>query len=166
MKQQSANVFGFQKKRNVNGRVRHYLACGLTAVLSLAAAGCADGGPKPVNPKKVIPVTGIVHVDGKPQKGIKVKLAPDPMPADNKIVLPTLGKTDSEGKFELTTYYQNDGAPVGEFSLTFTYDMNPSGASRDYFRGKYSNPRTSEHKLSVKDSDESIDMGVQELTTP
>lgn len=165
VKQQLTKVFGIQGQSNVDRSIHHYLLCGFAVIGMSVVIGCSNSGPVPINPKKVIPVTGIIHVDGAPTLGVKVKLAPDPMPADNKITLVTNGKTDAEGKFALTTYYQNDGAPIGDFSLLFQLDLNPAGSTVDKFQGKYWNPHAAEHKLSVKGDEESIDMGVIELTT-
>jgi hypothetical protein len=163
---ESVNVAGCPNRINLSVAGRHHLLWAFSTVFFLSAAGCGSGGPKPVNPKQVVPVTGIVHVDGEPNRGLKVRIAPDPMPADGKVTLPTIGRCDDEGKFSLTTYYQDDGAPIGEFSLLFELDMNPSGSKQDFFRGKYSNPRASQHKLSVKGDEESIDLEVIELTSP
>lgn len=144
--------------------INRYTVCGLASAIVLSVSGCGSGGPKPINPKQVVPVSGIVHVDGEPKGGIKIRLAPDPMPADGKVTLPTIGRCDAEGKFQFTTYYQNDGAPIGDFSLMFELDLNPSGSKVDFFKGRYSKPGSSPHKLSVKGDEESIDMGVLELS--
>ena len=165
MNHKSENSFGAQQQRTVNVALRYFLRYGFTVLLCLTVAGCSGGGPKPVNPKAVYPVTGIVHVKGSPTRGIKIRLAPDPMPADGKITLPIIGRSNSEGKFLMTTYYQDDGAPVGEYKLMFEWDQNPSGSKRDYFQGAYSNPNDpSPYTLSVKgDETEPIDLGIMEL---
>jgi len=167
VKRKSDNPFGDEQQTMTGAVSRYSLLCGIMAVLFLTTVGCSDGGPKPVNPKQVYPVTGIIQVDGKPQRGIKVKLAPNPLPADRRVTLPIIGRTDDEGKFKLTTYYQDDGAPVGEYNMLFSLDLNPSGGGYDHFRGKYSNPQVeSEYTLSVKGDKESIDVGLIELTSP
>lgn len=145
---------------------RAALLPGLMTLLSLTAAGCGPSGPEPVNPKQVVPVSGIVHVDGEPQPGVKVRLVPIPLPPGGRVTLPTIGRTDEEGNFQLTTYYQNDGAPIGEFGMLFEWDLNPSGDAYDHFQGKYMDRSAPEHKLSVKGDEESIDVGVIELTSP
>ena len=76
-------------------------------------------------------MTGTIHVDGKPTRGVSVRLVPNPMPSDRKVKLPTIGKSGDEGKFALTTYYQNDGAPVGEYYMLFEWDQNPAGSPED-----------------------------------
>ncbi len=166
MKHKSTSMFGDQYPSRDRVASQSRLSCGLLAVLCLTAAGCGSDGPKPVNPVEVIPVTGTIHVDGMPTRGVKVRLAPNPMPADGRRPLPTIGRTDDEGKFALTTYYQDDGAPIGEFHLLFEWDQNPSGAARDFFQGKYSVPANSQHTLSVKGDEEPIDLGLIELEGP
>ena len=146
---------------------RSLLICLVMTGSLLTVSGCGPDGPKPVNQKDVVPVIGTVHVDGEPKRGVKVRLAPNPMPADRRVALPSIGRTDDEGKFAFTTYYQDDGVPVGEYHLLFELDLNPSGTAQDFFRGKYSIPAQSTHTLSVKGDEEGpIDLGVIELTGP
>ena len=165
MNHKSENTVEARSQGTVNVPVRDLLRYGFTALLCLTVAGCSGGGPKPVNPKQVYPVTGIIHVKGSPVRGVRIKLVPKPMPPGGKITLPIIGRSDGDGKFSLTTYYQDDGAPVGEYSLMFSWDQNPSGSSQDYFGGAYSNPRApSKFTLSVKgDETEPIDLGIIEL---
>lgn len=158
--------FGDKKHNAVNIRVRCFLL-GLSSAVLLTIGGCSGGdGPKPVNPKQVFPVSGIIHLDGAPKAGIDIRLVPDPMPGDGRITLAILSSSDAEGKFKLTTYYQEDGAPVGEYRLLFMLDTTPTTTPTDYFKGKYQNPTASEVKLSVTGKEESIDMGIIELKSP
>lgn len=160
-------ISGDKRHNTMNIPVRYFLVHGLSAMVLFAVGGCSGGGgPKPVDAKQVYPVSGIVHIDGEPKPHVKIKLVPDPMPSDGKIQLPILGRTNDEGKFSLTTYYQDDGAPVGEYRLLFLLDLNPAGSANDYFKGKYQNPTASEVKLSVTGKEESIDMGIIELKSP
>lgn len=147
-----------QYRNNVAALSRSFLCYGLMAVASWAAIGCSASGPAPADPKKVVPVSGTVHVNGEPQAGVKVRLVPIPFPADGRVTLVTIGRTDAEGKFKLTTYYQDDGAPVGDFGLTFEFDKNPSGSTKDFFKGKYSDRRNPQQKLTVKGDEESIEL--------
>lgn len=135
------------------------------SILALVViAGCSGGGPQPIDPVPVVPVSGTVMIDGQAYSGVKVKAFPDPAPSDGKVDLSVVGRTDAEGKFQLTTYYQNDGAPVGNYILTFSYDPNPAAKSGDALQGRY-NQRSSEHKLVVKGDEESVDVGTIELST-
>ncbi len=163
MKHRSDNATVISWQSFINAAI----SCSFLALLCLTAAGCSRGGPKPANPKACYPVTGTVLVNGEPKPGLKIKLSPEPLPPDRKVPLPTVGRCDSEGRFALTTYYQNDGAPVGKYRLLFSLDMNPAGASVDYFQGRYSSPfGPAEHTLNVTGEEESVDMGVIELEGP
>lgn len=164
MKHKSINVAGFLFPTTFGDLRQSVLLCLLAAGTALATAGCGSDGPRPIDPKQVVPVSGIVHVEGQPERGVKIRLVPDPLPADGKVTLPTIGRTDAEGKFQFTTYYQNDGAPIGDFGLLFEWQQNPAASSNtDYFQGALMDRVNPRHKLSVKGDEESIDMGVLEI---
>lgn len=91
------------------GFVRFVLA--VAAVASLSSAGCKDPGPpKP----KTVPVTGKVMYKGQPVASATVAFL-----GDGKIRA-AFGKTDSEGRFELTTSEAGDGAVPGMHKVTVT----------------------------------------------
>lgn len=117
--------------------------------------GC--GGRDP-NRKETVPVTGLVTVNGSPAQGVMVMFHPI---AGMDKAQPTVTKsiTDDQGKFSAATYELNDGVPPGEYKLTFTWGkFNTISMSfdGDQLKGKYADPKTSEHKaivLSGKPSD-------------
>jgi hypothetical protein len=116
--------------------------------------------------KETIPVTGVVKADGIPAEGVTVNFQPvGGMDTAQPTV--TQAMTDKEGKFAATTYELADGAPPGEYNVTFTWgklnriSMTFDG---DDFKGKYSDPNTSKFKASVA-SGAPVDMGVIELST-
>lgn len=75
------------------------------AVAVLAAAGC--GAPR----VRLVPVEGVVKINGKPAANISVQFMPDALKGGKG---PTSqGTTDAEGKFRLATYDGQDGAVVG-----------------------------------------------------
>jgi len=63
----------------------------------------------------VVPLSGVVSIDGKPRGALMIRLiiegqdAPDPKTP--KVV------SDPEGKFEFTTYLKGDGVPVGNYRV-------------------------------------------------
>lgn len=67
------------------------------------------------NRKTVVPVTGVVLIDGAPVRDLTVRLvnedATAPTSADPKAV------TNAEGKFKFTTYLDGDGVPPGKYRL-------------------------------------------------
>jgi hypothetical protein len=66
----------------------------------LAATGCGGGGPK------IVPVSGVVLIDGQPLTYGHVQV----LPAGWR---PASGRLDSNGRFTLTTTTANDGCAVG-----------------------------------------------------
>jgi hypothetical protein len=81
------------------GRAR--LLAGVTlAVVFIALAGCGEGGPK------IVPVSGMVIIDGKPLTYGHVQV----LPAGWR---PATGRIGGDGRFTLTTTVANDGCPVG-----------------------------------------------------
>ena len=136
----------------------------LLMLAALFAVGCSRSGPVPANPKKVVPVTGTVHVDGAPADKVEVKLHPD-SGRDEKNPTVSMDFSGPDGKFEITTYYQGDGAPPGDYTVTFRQILNTAVKPvQDELRGKYNNPANSTVKVSVSAEQESVDMGVIELT--
>lgn len=74
-------------------------------VLLLAVLGCGGG--------ELVPVKGVVTVDGKPLAGATVQLIPD-SPAGKQ----ALGTTDAQGRFQLSTNQPRDGALRGTYKVT------------------------------------------------
>jgi hypothetical protein len=103
---------------------------------------------------------GIVFFKGKPAAGARITLFPEQKSRDR--YYPT-GKVADDGSFKLTTYNQDDGAPLGRYKVTivrgviegeewvelnqkFTPDQLKQiilDKSRDELLEKYSNPETS-----------------------
>jgi hypothetical protein len=81
-----------------------------TTVFSiLILLGCSKKGPE------FGQVSGVVRVNGQPQRRLLVRFLPDPE-KDNKLPYIATGKTDNEGKYTLHYAWQDkegDGAPVG-----------------------------------------------------
>ena len=74
-------------------------------LLGLFAVGCGGGGPK------LVPVEGVVRIDGKPAASIAIQFQPDVMKGGQG---PTsFASSDKEGKFRLKTYDGKEGAVVG-----------------------------------------------------
>ena len=109
-------------------------------------------------------VAGKVTVDGKPQADVKVvarsKEASDPSFA----ILPQ-GVTKEDGTFQLTSYEPGDGAPTGDYTLTFIWQEKQGlkYGGPDKLQKRYSDPEKSTFKIKVDKSP--VDAGTYELTT-
>lgn len=123
----------------------------LLAPLAFLLASCGDGR------KACFPVTGTVTVDGKPAENCFVKLYSasqgDLAEGPNR-VLP-LGMTDGTGKFSLSTFGSDDGAPAGDYTAVFTW-KEASGLLKNQFdgpdrlKGKYETPEKSGIKVKIE----------------
>jgi hypothetical protein len=98
-------------------------------------------------------VTGTVTVDSKPADAAVVIFCPTDGSEKLNRERP-FGKTDSSGKFELTTFIANDGAPSGQYKVIIRWpgpkkaaaadDDSSRGSGRfDRLNGKYFNPQQS-----------------------
>ena len=76
-------------------------------IIFTVVVGCSGKEWPPTNK-----TTGTVTLDGQPLEGATVSFFPkgDFSPAN--------GKTDSAGRFEMTTFNSNDGAMTGSFDVT------------------------------------------------
>ena len=98
--------------------VRRLVAALLCAGVVVTLGGCGSKGIP------VAPTEGVVLLDGKPAAGVSVIFRQNGLP------LVASGKTDAGGRFQLSTYGEFDGAPVGECTATveaITMDLTTVG---------------------------------------
>jgi hypothetical protein len=134
--------------------------------LSFPLLGC--GGPdRPVT----VSVSGTVMLDGQPVEGATVNF----LPQDQAKGRAAVGKTDSTGKFTLSTFEAGDGAMAGSYQITVarpTLDsvaqMEKGGSVSDAevskeaesvgppIPTKYSNVKTSGLTATVSESENTI----------
>ena len=128
----------------------------LLFTFACSAAACAWAGcSRSVSAPTTAPVTGKVLYQGRPLAGVRVAFHPQ---ADfGRVKFIPSGTTDSGGSFRLSTAAPNDGAPPGEYTVTFTYpvvqsDQKNSGieVEVDFWQGKYDDPSTSHWTVQVK----------------
>jgi hypothetical protein len=86
----------------------------MAACLALTAGCSGSGGPA------TYPVSGTVTFDSKPVEGAQVTFMAPGAPRA------AVGKTDSQGKFRLTTFKLDDGAVPGTHAVTIV-KMETSG---------------------------------------
>lgn len=141
---------------------RNCIAVGLLFSLG-SLVGCGEDS----NRKPTYPVTGTVHVDGKPVEGIRVELH-DQKGLDPKQPTYSSAFTDAEGKFVLSTYENGDGVPEGNYAITYMWGklnvMSMAYGGPDKLKNKYVDPKKTPFKLSVTKGKPN-DLGVVELTT-
>jgi len=136
----------------------HRIALVLLFVLG-AIAGC---GGRSITPPFSAPVNGTVTMGGQPVTGVLVKFHPQ---FDiGRIQFIPSGETDSEGRFLLSTGADGNGAPPGDYVVTFEKlrvesDIQNSGIEMevDEFGGKYSNPQTSPWLVTVEDGENELE---------
>jgi hypothetical protein len=87
---------------------------------SLCVLGCGSDGKL-----KVYPVSGVVKYNGNPLKGVDIAF--HPKDAKNNSGFPPNGKTDADGKFTLSTYLPNDGAPAGDYDVAIAFSVEVAG---------------------------------------
>ena len=121
------------------------------SVLFLAVAGCSQQ----VSPPATAPVSGSVMLKGQPAAGVRVTL--HPQFNMGRIKWGVVGETGPTGEFSVGTGAPGNGAPPGEYVVTFTKpridsdpERNGSEIEVDDFQGKYSDPEDSLWTASIK----------------
>lgn len=107
---------------------RRRLAGVLIAMAATTQAGCGGG------PFDIASVSGVVTLDGAPLDGATVRFKPQRQ-SDNPLVGPgSIGLTDAEGRYRLTTHDGASGAVVGPHRVSIsTYDkrmVDPKNSDR------------------------------------
>jgi hypothetical protein len=119
--------------------------------------------------RPLYPVKGEVTVDGKPVADVRVNCT-DVKDVDRKELTGLSATTKEDGKFEVSTYYPGDGAPEGEYVVTFSWDGRPAAGrpggrpGPDKLNNRYSDPKKSQVRFKVEKG-KPTDLGKIELTT-
>jgi hypothetical protein len=127
------------------------------AFVVAALAGCGGGDPKM---KPCFPVEGALFVKGKPATGATVTFHPLPLESGMPKSIRPRGTVDADGKFKLTTYRVDDGAPEGEYAVTaywpgkrrgkVTEESESADLPPDQLGFRYQNPAKSTFKVTIK----------------
>ena len=80
----------------------------------ICLVGCGRGD--------LAPVSGIVTVNGQPRENVRVVFAPKATAETSIAGPPSMGVTDANGRYELTTKEGDAGAVVGDHNVSFNYD--------------------------------------------
>jgi hypothetical protein len=68
-----------------------------------------------------------------------------------------VGATDAEGRFELSTNADKDGAIAGEYAVTFFWSSDNSINATDRLGGQFTDPARSEFKVRVEPGDNDLE---------
>jgi hypothetical protein len=150
----------------MHGNKIFFLVMVLTA--TAAVGGC---GKKDPNLPDLVPVTGTVKLDGQPLSEAVVFFSPVGETRGTQ----AFGKTDSRGRYSLSSRHMGEGAPVGEYRVTIGKAVAPDGSTaggknfdpmttptRQILPAKYSHPSSTILKATVREAGDDIDF---ELTS-
>lgn len=109
------------------------MTLGAILFAAITSPGCGHDDRLPL-----FPASGKVVVDGKPAKGVEVRLVPAQAPDDPDTLRPFATSKD-DGSFALGTYEAGDGAPEGKYKATLFWPDRPPGPSHpnDLLGGDY-----------------------------
>lgn len=110
------------------------IACTLAAVALAATAGCGSSD------YDVAPVSGTVLLNGEPFPQGKVMFAPAAADGGIKAGKPGFGDLQSDGRFVISTYGNQDGAVVAEHTVTVINTEPKSDAGRRFAANRVSLP--------------------------
>lgn len=134
-----------------------YLA---VTVFLFGITGCKEEtkllGPPPT------PVHGKVTYRGQPAVGFRVMFYPAKELERARFAPSTV--TDENGEYKLRSYRQGDGAPPGEYVVTFTWpkhlhtieDDGGGAPEVDQLNGRYANPRKSTFRVTVTEGENEL----------
>jgi len=142
--------------------------CSLLAVAGVSFSLCSCGPEERstgIEEVPTYPVQGEVFLNGEPAAGVTAVLhlqnPPTPAPGEPGVPPQIYGSVDEQGKVHFRTYEEGDGAPVGEYAVTFQWKpARPGGinlggrggearSQPDKLGGKYIDPDDSEYSLTV-----------------
>lgn len=131
-------------------------------LITAGAAGCSNTNRETPDGPSPFPVHGKVMYKGKPAEGFAVAFHPN-TPWDGVQFAPS-ALTDAKGEFQLHSYGENDGAPIGEYTVTFTWPKKVPGPDPDegmetvdQLRGRYNDTRKSKFKATVVEGDNMLE---------
>jgi hypothetical protein len=130
----------------------------LLFLVTLICAGCSER----VSPPATMPVSGRVLLKGEPVAGVRVRM--HPLFSMGPIEWGVVGETGPMGEFTMGTGAPGNGAPPGEYVVTFTkprIDSDPAHngveIEVDDFEGKYNDPDNSDWTVTITDGDNELE---------
>ena len=118
----------------------------LHVVTALSCLGCGSKHPG------LVPVSGTVTIDGQPVPVGQVKLSPEGHRA-------AVGRIDENGKFRLTCFELNDGAPLGTHPVTVTaVEQVTETSNRWHAPIEYANQSESQLQVTIDGPTDNLDI--------
>jgi hypothetical protein len=137
-----------------------FICSGLVGV-----AGCGESGER----IPVYPVSGQVVYDGKPAAGVQVYFVPTSAPMVPRIPSNPHAVTGPDGRFKITTYDENDGAPEGGYQVLLIWPevvTESEESTKDKLFGWFDGAHT-KLKIDVKTgSNEMPPIAIKAITGP
>jgi hypothetical protein len=131
----------------------------LLLAVALAFTGC--GPSRKLDMPPLHPVKGSVSFRGRPTAGVRVIF--NPITDIGKIKYAPVAITDDSGAYQITSLIPGDGAPVGEYAVTFEWPdhindpLNPDPTPEiDRFRGVYANAGNTQFKVTVQAGENTV----------
>ena len=124
----------------------------------LLSASCSK--PKLPGPQPY-PVHGKVLYQGQPARRFRVVFYP--LVEQKKLRFAPAAITDENGEYRLGSYASADGAPAGEYAVTFQWPKQIVGSQEsdpvpevDQLQGRYSDPKKSLLKVTVREGENEL----------
>lgn len=123
--------------------------------LVFAISGCGSDAPKGPEKLSTTPVDGIVTLNGKPAAEVSISLHH----SEGKVA--PRGMSDKDGKFSISTYGKDDGAPIGKYKVTAAKNMTkeispgvlappPPGGFKSDIPAKYESVNSTDISVDIK----------------
>jgi hypothetical protein len=110
--------------------------------VGLVLCGCGN--------QSMAPVKGQVVFNGQPVKNAAVTFSPSGAPGQKETGKPGTGFTDEDGRFQLSTFSNYDGALLGTHAVLVTLDdTNPAKCKREKSLSLEVKPGPNEFKIEM-----------------
>jgi hypothetical protein len=121
-------------------------------LIGLACGGCGDAG----DGLEKYPVRGRVLVNGQPAEMMAVTFHNTDPAAPGNAARP-VAVTDAEGRFELSTNADRDGAVPGEYRVTFFWASENGPSAYDRLGGRFADAAGSGHRVRVEKKENDLE---------
>ena len=121
-------------------------------VIALSLIVLSTGCKKKKGWLETYEVKGVILVDGKPASKVFITLHPKNLSDDRPYTC--FGQSDENGEFVMSTFVNGDGAPAGEYDVTFTWPLRKNPISTlwegDKLNGRYKDKAKSVFQVTIE----------------